>query len=213
SRSGRQHDRRPSRPRRPGAPPAAPGQGRHVAPRPRPRDRPARARDAGRAHLDLHRRDLRAGHRRPRTAPRRAAADGDPARRTPDQDRPGGADGDPEGALPRLRDPQPLVDAPGGPRRRRDDRRDRLRATRPRARRSARPTTPRRSWPLQPGAVPPAGALVADTGLAPECQTPQPPPPGVSIVTTSPVASRRLVFAGTSSPFTKLRPGRPEPPP
>ena len=50
--------------------------------------RPARARDAGRADLDLDRGDLRAGHRRPRAAARRAPAHGRAARRAP---RPGRA--------------------------------------------------------------------------------------------------------------------------
>ena len=49
--------------------------GPHAA-RPRARDRPAAARDLGRAHLDQPRGDLRARHRRPRAAPRRAPADG-----------------------------------------------------------------------------------------------------------------------------------------
>ena len=74
-------------------------------------------------------------------------------------DGPGGADGDDEGALPGLLDPQPLVDARGRPRRRRGDRRHRLRAARPRARRPAGAAPPRRRRPLEPRAVPAARAL------------------------------------------------------
>src|SRR6266508_2893444 len=42
---------------------------------------------------------------------------------------------------------------------------------------------------------------------------PNPPPPGVSIVRTSPAARSRLILAGSGSPFRRLRPGAPSPPP
>ena len=97
---------------------AAPGQGRCAAARPRARHRPARAREPVRERLDQPRGDVRARRRRPRGAARRAAADGRPARRAPRRLGPRRAHGDDEGALPRLRDPQPLDVAAGRHRRR-----------------------------------------------------------------------------------------------
>src|SRR5829696_1636780 len=42
---------------------------------------------------------------------------------------------------------------------------------------------------------------------------PYPPPPGVSIVITSPACTSSVTFAGSSTPFKRLRPGVPSPPP
>ena len=42
---------------------------------------------------------------------------------------------------------------------------------------------------------------------------PKPPPPGVSIVISSPARRARVAFAGSSSPFRRFRPGRPGSPP
>ena len=79
-------------------------------------------------------------------------------RRAPRRLGPRRADGDDEGALPRLRDPQPLDLAPGRHRRRRADRRPRLRAARPRARRPPGRAAARRRRRLEPRGLPAAGA-------------------------------------------------------
>src|SRR6186713_67629 len=42
---------------------------------------------------------------------------------------------------------------------------------------------------------------------------PRPPPPGVSIVTTSSASRSTVALAGSSRPFRRLRPGAPAPPP
>ena len=42
---------------------------------------------------------------------------------------------------------------------------------------------------------------------------PQPPPPGVTMATTPPPASSRVAFGGSVSSPSRLRPGRPSPPP
>ena len=73
---GHRDRRRARRARRRRASRAAAGQGRPPAARPRPRHRPAPARDGRRAHLDLAGGDVPARRRRPRAPARRAAADG-----------------------------------------------------------------------------------------------------------------------------------------
>ena len=117
---------------------------RPPAARSRPRPRPAPARGLDRAHLDLERGDLRAGHRRPRAPARRAAAAGVAPRRAPPRPGPGRAHGDDEAALPRLRDPDALDVAADRHRRRRAHRRARVQPARPRPARPPRAAAARR---------------------------------------------------------------------
>ena len=108
ARRGHRDDRGSGRADRRGAAPPAPGQRRHDAPRPRSRHRSARARARHRADLDQRREHVRAGHLRPRAAPRRATGDGRRGRDGAAAPRPGRAHRDDEAPLRGLLDPQPL---------------------------------------------------------------------------------------------------------
>ncbi len=60
----------------------------------------------------------------------------------------------------------------------------------------------------------PAAAVALAGALSPQpSDWPQPPPPGVRIVTTDPAASSRPALGGSRTPSTSLRPTAPGPPP
>ena len=60
-----------------------------------------------------------------------------------------------------------------------------------------------------PARAPRAARAAAHAGVG----GPKPPPPGVSMRTTSPASRSSVALAGTSRPLTRLRPGRPGSPP
>ena len=107
---GRPHDRRARGARRRRAASGAPGSGGPAAAGQGQRSRPARPRARDRAHLDLHRGDLRPRSHRPRRPARRAAAHGRRGRLLPRARRALGAHRDDEAPLLRLLAPLPLDD-------------------------------------------------------------------------------------------------------